>query len=336
MNDAPLKRRLASSAADGFPPARVESPKESRLKRKLGVTGDFWARLLRRALSGVPWFLEAPLIAGWAPLFFLMAIKPRRAVAANLRAMFPHWGPWRARLGAWRVVWNFSVTYVDGLRCESGTGDIDWAIEGIDHLESLSSHPGGAVILTAHMGNYDIAAPLFSSRIQRSLYAVRAPEKEPEVQKIREEEMRRKEVENPHFRTLYNHDNNLLGIELAKLLQDGNLVAVQGDRVVFDVSPMEVEVEPGLVMRLPRGPLFLVRAAGCACYPLFIMRDGWRRYRVKVLPALELPARTRGPDTEASVLWAKTILDVVRSHWNQWFVFEPVLQRTTEKTDQRE
>jgi len=307
----------------------VTTPESSNIiSRKLGVCGDFWARLLRGALSGLPWFLEAPLIAGWAPIFFLMAGKQRRAVASNLRALFPHWGPWRARLGAWQVVWNFSVTYVDGLRCESGTGDIDWAIEGAEHLDALSNHPAGAVILTAHMGNYDIAAPMFSTRIQRSLYAVRAPEVEPEVQKIREEEMRKKEIENPHFRTLYNHDNNLLGVELAKLLQEGNLVAVQGDRVVFDVSPMEVEVEPGLRMRLPRGPLFLVRATGCACYPLFIMRDGWRRYRVKVLPLLDLPPRTRGPDTEASTLWAKTILDVVRTRWNQWFVFEPVLQRT--------
>ena len=311
----------------------MADPKTNKLSGKLGVCGDVWAKLLRRVLAGVPWFLEAPLISGWALIFFLMAKTQRRAVASNLRAMFPHWGPWRARLGAWRVVWNFSVTFIDGLRCESGTGDIDWSIEGIENLEELANHPQGCVILTAHMGNYDIAAPLFSSRIQRALYAVRAPEKEPEVQRIREEEMRKKEIENPHFRTLYNHDNNLLGVELAKLLQEGNLVAVQGDRVVFDVSPMEVEVEAGLRMRLPRGPLFLVRATGAPCYPLFIMRDGWRRYRVKVLPALELPQRTRGADTEASELWAKTILDVARVRWNQWFVFEPVLHRSIEPAD---
>lgn len=305
----------------------MPSPVISNLSRRLGVTGDLWGRLLRRAIAGVPWFLEAPLIAGWALIFFIVAAKPRRAVASNLRALFPEWGPVRAFIGAWQVFWNFSVTYVDGLRCESGTGGIDWAIEGLPHLNALASHSGGAVILTAHMGNYDIAAPLFSSRIQRPLYAVRAPEREPEVQKIREEELRRKELENPHFKTLYNTESNLLGIELARILGEGSLVAVQGDRVVFDVSPMELEVEPGLRMRLPRGPSFLVRATGSACYPLFIVRDGWRRYRVKVLPKLALPPRTRGNDDEASGIWAKTILDVVKVHWNQWFVFEPVLWR---------
>ncbi len=283
--------------------------------------------MARRAITWVPWFLEAPLTGGWAMFFFCLAKNQRRAVASNLLALHPHWGPWRARLGAWQVVWNFSVTYVDGLRCESGTGDIDWAIEGMDDLNDLASRPEGCVILTAHMGNYDIAAPMFSSRIQRALYAVRAPEREPEVQKMREEELRKKELANPHFRTLYNQEGSLLGVELARLLAEGNLVAVQGDRVVFEVSPMDVEVEPGLHMRLPRGPLFLVRATGATCFPLFIMRDGWRRYRVKVLPPLELPPRTRGPDAEASRLWAQTILGVVRSRWNQWFVFEPVLWR---------
>lgn len=302
-------------------------PLINNLSRRLGVTGDLWGRLLRRVISGVPWFLEAPLIAGWAMIFFLIAGKQRRAVASNLRALFPTWGPIRGFLGAWQVFWNFSVTYVDGLRCESGTGDIDWAIEGLPHLNALASHPGGCVILTAHMGNYDIAAPLFSSRIQRPLYAVRAPEREPEVQKIREAELRRKEAENPHFRTLYNTESNLLGIELARLLGEGSLVAVQGDRVVFDVSPMELEVEPGLHMRLPRGPLFLVRATHSPCYPLFITRNGWRRYTVKVFPPLDLPPRTRGNDGEASRIWAKTILDVVKVHWNQWFVFESVLWR---------
>ena len=71
-------------------------------------------------------------------------------------------------------------------------------------------------------------------------------------------------------------------------------MAVQGDRVIFDVSPMEVEVEPGLVMRLPKGPLFLARATGAPCFPLFIVRDGWRRYRVVVMPEVKLPPRRRG------------------------------------------
>ena len=111
------------------------------------------------------------------------------------------------------------------------------------------------------------------------------------------------------------------------MLAAGNIVAVQGDRVMFDVSPMDVEVEPGLMMRLPKGPLFLARATGAPCFPLFIVRDGWRRYRVLAMPEVQLPPRKRGVDDEAAKIWAATILGVVRKHWRQWYVFEPLLTR---------
>jgi phosphatidylinositol dimannoside acyltransferase len=306
----------------------AEKTGKRSLGRRIGLSGDLLSRLLRHTLRVAPWFLEPLLIGLWTFGFFLIAGPQRRAVAGNLRAMHPHWGALRAWLGAWQVFWNFGVTYVDGLRCETGTGGADWAIEGLNAFEELAARRDGCVILTAHMGNYDIAAPLFSSKFGRTLHAVRAPEREPEMQALREAELREKEARHPQFRTLYNHDNKLLGIELARLLAAGDLVAVQGDRVVFDVSPMEVEVEPGLTMRLPKGPLFLARATGAPSYPLFIIRDGWRRYRVLVFPALDLPPRPRGrEDSEAALIWARAIFQVTRLHWRQWFVFEPVLTR---------
>jgi lauroyl/myristoyl acyltransferase len=301
---------------------------KSRWAVRCGVFGDLPSRMMLVALRVTPWFLEPVLIGGWTLLFFAVAKEQRRAVTGNLRALHPAWGPCQARLGAWQVFWNFALTFVDAQRCETGTGAVDWTVEGLADLEDLSKRTEGCIILTAHMGNYDIAATVFATRFKRTLYAVRAPEREPETQRLREQEMRRKEALNPHFRTLYNEEGGHLGIELAQLLREGNIVAVQGDRVIFEVAPMNVEVEPGLMMRMPKGPLFLARATGAPCFPLIILRDGWRRYRVVALPELALPPRTRGADDEAAKIWAGTILGMVRKHWQQWYVFEPLLTRT--------
>ena len=92
-------------------------------------------------LRVVPWFLEPVLIAGWTLLFFILAGTQRRAVVGNLRAMFPEWSMPRAILGAWQVFWNFAVTFVDGLRCETGTGEVDWRLEGLAHMQDLSEAP---------------------------------------------------------------------------------------------------------------------------------------------------------------------------------------------------
>jgi lauroyl/myristoyl acyltransferase len=307
--------------------AQVAKQATSRWTKRLGVFGDLPTRLLLSALRLVPPFLDPVLIGGWTFLFFLIAREQRRAVASNLRALFPEWSRARAAIGSWRVFWNFALTFADAMRWETGTGAIDWSLDGITHMEDLAQRREGCLILTAHMGNYDIAAPMFASRFSRTLYTVRAPEREPETQALREKDVRRKEALNPNFRTLYNQEGNLLGVELARLLREGNIVAIQGDRVIFDVSPMNVEVEPGLVMRLPKGPLFLARASGAPTFPLFIVRDGWRRYRVLVYPEVKLPPRQRGHDDAASKVWATTILQVVRQHWQQWYVFEPLLSR---------
>lgn len=296
---------------------------------RVGVFGDLPTRLMLQALQVVPWFLEPVLTCGWTLLFFSIAKSQRRAVRGNLQALYPEWGWLRASYGAWRVFWNFALTFVDAKRCETQTGQVDWVVEGADILDDLAKRSEGCLILTAHMGSYDIAAPMFAQRIKRILYTVRAPEREPETQQLREAEIRKKEEAHPNFRSLTNRDGSLLGVELARILNEGHIVAVQGDRVIFEVSPMEVEVEPGLMMRLPKGPLFLARATGAPCFPVFILRDGWRRYRVVALPQLILPPKRRGPDEEAAKVWAGAILNVVKQHWDQWYVFEPMLHRIT-------
>lgn len=290
--------------------------------------GDLPTRLLMRGLRVLPWFLEPLLVAVWTLVFFGVAGEQRRAVVSNLRAMFPDWSGRRALFGAYRVFWNFAGTFVDAMRSETGTGEVDWVIEGLEYFDQLAAHEGGCLILTAHMGNYDMAAPLFSSKFGKTVYAVRAKEREAEMQVIKEAELREKERLNPFFKTLYNDGGEMLGVELARLLNEGNVVAIQGDRVVFDVSPVEVEVKPGLMMKLPKGPLYLARITKAECFPLFIIRDGWRRYRVKVCPPVELPPRKRGRGDDPGLkAWTEALLQGVMPHWDQWFVFEPVFRR---------
>lgn len=45
-------------------------------------------------------------------------------------------------------------------------------------------------------------------------------------------------------RTLYNKDETVISVELANLLGQGAMVAMQDNPVIFELSPMAVEVEP--------------------------------------------------------------------------------------------
>jgi len=297
----------------------------------MGVFGDLPTRFMRAGLRQAPWFLEPVLLAMWTTLWFLLIAPQRRAVAANLHVLLPGTsrpGNW---LRAWRVFLNFAWTYTDATRCEAGGTGVDWVIEGVENFADLAGRREGCLILTAHTGNYDMAAALFSGHFGRTVHAVRARERDPAMQAIRNRELRSQEARHPWFRSLYNDPNSMLAVELTRLLAGGDVVAVQADRVLFEVSPTATPVGGGWQMRLPRGPLVLAQATRAPCFPLFILRDGWRRYRVRVLPRLEMPPRHRGSaSAEAAAVWADLLLRVLREEWRQWFVFEPAFCREGE------
>ena len=307
-----------------------EREKTGAWMRRFGVFGDFPTRLLRGGLLVAPWFLEPFLIALWTLLFFAMAGEQRRAVRGNLSALLPGSGRIANFLRSYRVFLEFAFTYVDAVRCEKAGGKVDWAIDGVENFKDLAARREGCLIVTAHMGNYDLAAPVFSGEFGRTVHAVRAPERDPDMQKLREEELRRWESRHPGFRTHYNRPGEMLGVELARILAGGDVVAVQADRVMFDVSFVEVGIGGGWLWRLPRGPMVLAQATGAPCFPLFITRDGLRRYRVCVMPELKLPNRRRGGGDEGLRIWTDTLLAVVRGNWPQWFVFEPVFRKEDE------
>jgi lauroyl/myristoyl acyltransferase len=111
-----------------------------------------------------------------AAFLFLFAAAPaRKALLRNLRAVIP---------GSWRI-----VNYVRVLRIFS---DFDWSLTdaAVYRLKKARFHyelEGGrfleqprtarsAIVLTAHMGNYDLGAALLAERFHRQIRIVRTPE----------------------------------------------------------------------------------------------------------------------------------------------------------------
>ncbi|MGI9241982.1 MAG: hypothetical protein ACR2RV_14360, partial [Verrucomicrobiales bacterium] len=130
------------------------------------------------------------------------------------------------------------------------------------------------------------------------------------------------------FSIHYNAPGQMLGVDLARMLANGEVVALQGDRSPGDISHSSILV-CGAPMRLPLGPHVLSLATGCPIFPLFVVRDGWRRYRILTLPPLPRLVRERGvPKSEviagSQEAWGTVLSGVLRQNWHQWLEFEPV------------
>ena len=279
---------------------------------------------MRSGAAVSPAFLEGFFLWGYSSIFFLAMKAQRRAVAANLRALMG--GPrWLNRLRSLRVVHHFAWTCLDSVRARMDADCLEWRLDGADWFAKLAAEPGGALLITAHMGSYDVAASCFCGKFPRPLHLVRTPEREENLRRLREEELRPSSGLPLHVH--YNHPEAHLGLVLAQALAQGEFVAVQGDRVLLDVSGNDADLE-GVRFHLPRGPFVLAVMGNSTAYPLFVVREGWRRFAIRacepVLPA-DLPGRGEQRAAQLQHAWLRRFAPVLRRYWSQWFVFEPLL-----------
>lgn len=296
---------------------------------RFGVFGDFPTRAVFRILRStprMPRFLETGLLHFCTFFVFLLARGQRNAIRKNLAVIHNDLSWAESYLGAYLVFINFGWTYIDGIRTRLGQKVIRWEIDGLEWFEEIRNTPGAVIILTTHTGNYDLAAALFSPKFGRNLHTVRAPERSPFLQEIRRKELQADTDRYEHFKVHYNSSNSLLGIELARLLADGELVAIQSDRVVADVAALKVPV-PGksASMQIPRGPMSLTMIAKCPCFPLHVVRDRHRHYRIIFqAPLAPIPAKdgARVREMDYAKAWVASLMPFLQQHGLQWFVFE--------------
>ncbi len=317
----------------------LEAPGASRPRwsQRFSVYSDFWTRIQTRGIRDGPFFIEPILLVFYTAFFFLLCPGTRNPVIRNLGVLFPD-SFWITNvLRSFRVFWSFANSITDAIRCREGENIIDWEIEGDEYFRNLTSTERGAVVLTAHMGNYDVAAPMFASQFGEKLNAVRAPERDP----ARQQTMRKKfsAEASDDYEVHFNSGDKLLGIDLVQALLRGEYVAVQGDRVLFDVSPLQVPLEdvPGFHLNIPKGPFVLALTSKVLVLPLFVLRLGRRKYKIVVRPPFPCERSSRDHDQaieEAASQWVRTLMPLVRRHWYQWYVFEqaffPDTRRETE------
>ena len=288
--------------------------------RRFLVNGVFWRQFLRFAVFNVPAWVE-PIVEAFWTLFFLLWGPGRRGVMRNLTAILP--GSWTITnfLRTYRVFWNFAWTITDNMRFRELRVSPDWEFEGREYFEQLQSQQGGAIILTAHMGNYDLGAHVFAERSGRQIVMIRAPEIDAQTRAFEESHAARTAAE---LKIDFSTRSTDLALDLLHALQRGEIIAIQGDRVTPGISALPATLF-GKSIQLPAGPFALSMAARVPIYPLFIMRRGHRRYCLVTAKPFEV-TRTRDRAAafeEAMKHWTTELEQMIREAWFQWFAFQP-------------
>jgi lauroyl/myristoyl acyltransferase len=245
---------------------------------------------------------------------------PRRVevVRKNLRLLSPHFGAARARA----VYGAFGGALADyfhiGTRTPAEAVKIISAQAGYKHLAAAHAAGKGALIVTAHLGLFELGGLLLAHHGYRST-VLTFPEPSAELTQWRAEFRRRWQVE-----TIEIGDDRFAFLQIAQRLRRNEFIATLIDR------PQGVESTPVLLPNgaagFSAGILLLAAHLGTPVIPATMVRTGPAGYEARVFP----PIFIRERETRAETLRfytqqiADTFAPLLCAHPEQWFQFVPL------------
>jgi len=297
---------------------------ESAWRQRFAVQSVAWRNGLDWAVENVPFYCLPFLIFFWTLFFFVFARKARQAVVHHLAIILPRSIRLANHFRAFRTFSNFAWTLTETASYKLNKTAFTCAVEGAEFLDGLVE-ARGAIVLTAHMGSYDLGAALFTEKFQRSIRMVRAPE--PDKLAAEHVDLALEQAGAGAVKVAYSGEGAGVSFELLNALREGEIVSMQGDRAFGTLASAPVELF-GRAVSLPNGPFVLGLVTEAPIYPLFVVRTGYRRYKIIVR---EPVACRRGQEsreetvTAAMQRWAGVLQTLIEEHWDQWYAFSRIL-----------
>jgi lauroyl/myristoyl acyltransferase len=296
--------------------APPHAPRTGWARRVLGdyhVTGLFWYRFHRWAIASLPEWTVGVWITIFTTFFFLTILNIRRGIAGNLAVVLGPCGFLRRQRRIYATMWAFAWCLSERYERLVTSRTFDVSVDGLRHWESATAGGRGCVMVTAHLGLYEVGSMLPATVDRRHVHLLREPEVDPRAQEFIRESVR--SVQDMHYTMHFQSEDPLQGVAMLDALRRGEIVAMQGDRPRAGSRTVAATLF-GRSLGLPAGPAVLARAADVPLLPVFAIREGRRRYRVIFAAPIEA-----SDVAAAASRVAEAIEGAVRAAPHQWFVF---------------
>lgn len=279
--------------------------------------GWFWRRFAYLGCVYGPEWWKRYSPAAIAAILFALIGRNRRGAAAN-QQVIRECGRWQANVAALRTFIEFAYCFSEALEHYGPRPKpLRLDVPGENSLTAALRRGRGAVIVTGHVGSWEIAAKGLRDYETR-VNLVMARESNRSIQ-----DHARRAREEAGLRVIYSDTSVFSSFNMIRALRRNEIVAMQLDRPLDAGGTRRVEMfgRPAL---FPSGPFVLARLAGSPVIPVFAARLGRRHYAVRIGRSYEVP-RERDPAVLERVMTAVVaeFEDAVRAHPEQWFQFSP-------------
>ena len=310
-----------TASAEASPPHAPERGWSWRILGSFHVTGVFWYRFHGWIIRSLPAPLLDVVAVVFALIFFVVLRKIRAAIASNLEAVLGPCGWWERQRRIYRTIWSFGWCLNERLERLTTDRPFQIEVEAIEIWNEVAPPGRGVVLVTAHLGNYDVGSMVPAQTHDRRVHLVREPEANAQAQAFHEEVLAG--FTQTRFSMHFQSDDPLQGMELLDALRRGEIVAMQGDRPRQGARSIDTTLF-GRPFPLPAGPAALARVADVPLLPVFVLREGRRRYRVVFRPPIRTPrTKDRAADLAAAMRQVAAEVEwAIRRAPHQWFCFK--------------
>jgi KDO2-lipid IV(A) lauroyltransferase len=265
--------------------------------------------------------LEGPRgLLRWGPrpigaAFGLALSDVRQRVVRNLRLVCGPRGAVREQLDAMETLANYAACFAEAMGAQREGVVPRASVRGEERLRGALAR-GGVVLVTAHVGPWELTAQLLGADLAANVVLVMEPEPNASARALQDRWRGERGLRVLHIGA---HPTDAL--PLISHLKQGGVAAMQMDRVPPSGRVLSVSLF-GAELNVPEGPFRLAALSGAAVVPVFARRLGFFDYELSVAQPITLARRPSQAELlGAAQVAADAMQDSIRQAPTQWFHF---------------
>jgi lauroyl/myristoyl acyltransferase len=278
-----------------------------------------------RSASFLPvWLMRLLAVSIVLPIAIPLTARNFRGIMANMARMDPEGSTVARLVNSWAVYKNYSYYLIDLLYLSHEKKRIleyRTTVTGGENLYKALKQGKGVVLLTTHLGNWEIGGEAI--RVTgKKIHLVYAPDSSAIFERQRNLMRGETSVEGVALKP-----GEWVSLKLYRLLERGELVALQGDRLQFDRGVSMTFF--GSPATFPQGAVRIAQLSGSPVVPIFIPLKGYKTYEIIIEEPLIMDS---GKRVEHNLL---KLLDVferqIGKYRTQWYMFMPFWEEDQER-----
>ena len=183
---------------------------------------------------------------------------------------------WKSVVSIYKTYYVFGQSLVDKVAISIGfRNKYTFEFDGEGFLRETAKTQKGGILISAHLGNFELAQYFFRERMEEiPISVVITDQDHQEIKEYFEQFLQRKKT---HFIIIKDDFSHVF--EMHKALQENRIICITGDRYLNAVKFLEAEIL-GKKAKFPIGPFHLATRLKVPVFFVYVMREPKMHYHL--------------------------------------------------------